>query len=167
MTKTFIKGALLAAVAFSATPALAANPESFTATAVIQKSIDITKTKDLDFGTVTMGATLSSETVTVGATSGSTASCGSVQLVCTGTSQPAAFDVSGVGTQTVNLTYTTVPTTLKNASNDTVAITLNKPSTVALTNGAGTFYVGGQITVLSTTKPGSYSADFDVTAAYQ
>ena len=167
-TKTFNKGALLAAVAFAATPALAANPETFTAKAVIQKPIDITKTSDLDFGTITMGSTLSSEVVTVAATSGATASCGSSQLVCTGTSQPAAFDVTGVGTQTVTLSYGTTPvTSLTNAANDTVSFSLDAPGSVDLTDGAGTFYVGGEITVADTTKPGSYSADIDVTASYQ
>ncbi len=167
MTKTFIKGALLAAVAFSATPALAANPETFTASAVIQKPIDITKKSDLNFGTVTMGATLVSEDVVVAASSGATAACGSAQLVCSGTSGPAGFDVTGVGSQTVSLSYGTAPTQLKTAANDTVAFQLNGPTTVALTSGAGSFNVGGKITVVAATKPGSYSANLDVTASYQ
>jgi hypothetical protein len=168
MTKTFIKGALVAAVAFAATPALAANPETFTATAVIQKPVDITKTADLNFGTVTMGATLTSEVVTVAATSGASAVCGSSQLACSGTSSSAAFNVTGVGSQTVSLSYNTTPVTqLKTVGGDTVAFSLNGPSTVALTSGAGSFNVGGQITVVAATKPGSYSANLDVTASYQ
>lgn len=165
MTKTFIKGALLAAVAFAATPALAANPEPFTATATIVKPIEITKADDLNFGTITMGSALVSSTVSVAASDGAISACGAA-LTCSGTSKPAKFDVVGFGNLTADLTYVG-PTQLTNASGDTVDFTLDGNDTVTLTNGAGTFYAGGTITVATATAPGVYTADFEVSADYQ
>ena len=165
MTKTFLKGALVATVAIAATPALA-NPANFNANATIVKPLVVTKVTDLDFGSTTMNPTLSSETVSVAAASGSSAVCGSVQLTCSGGGE-ASFTVAGVGTQTVDLDYGTPPTSLDDGTGNTVAFSLNAPGTVALTNGTGTFYVGGSITVVAATKPGSYTAPLTVTADYQ
>lgn len=165
MTKTFLKGALLATVAFAATPAFAANPETATATATIVKPLEITKASDLNFGTITMGSALVSSGVTVDAVSGAVAACGAA-LTCSGTSQPASFDVVGFGNLTADLTYT-APTELTNVDGDTVVFALDGDDTVTLTNGVGTFYAGGTITVLAATKPGVYSADFEVSADYQ
>lgn len=165
MTKTFLKGALVATVAIAATPALA-NPANFNANATIVKPLVVTKVTDLNFGSTTMNPTLSSETVSVAAASGSVAVCGSVQLTCSGGGE-ASFTVAGVGTQTVGLSYGTPPTTLSDGGTGTVAFALNAPASVALTDGAGTFYVGGTITVVAATKPGSYTAPLTVTANYQ
>jgi hypothetical protein len=169
MTKTFLKGALLAAVAVVATPALAANPESFTANATIVKPLEISKVANLNFGTITMGSALTSASVTVDKASGAQAVCGT-NLTCLATdSNPGEFDVAGVGTQTVSLSYGTAPTKLKLTSDatKTVDFTLDAPGSVNLVDGDGTFFVGGSITVASTTVPGTYSADLTVTASYQ
>lgn len=166
MTKTFLKGALVAAVAITATPALA-NPATATATANIVKPLEITKDDDLNFGTITMGSTLTTSDVTVAASSGATAVCDGVMLVCTDPSNPASFDVAGVGDLVADLSYDTNPTELENVDGDTVPFTLDGATTVTLTNGVGRFYAGGTITVTSATKPGVYSADFEVSADYQ
>ena len=169
MTKTFIKGALVAAVAFAATPAMAA-PTDFTAKAVIIKPLTISKNSDLTFGTTTMNPTLTSATVSVAQASGSAAVCSdTVMLTCSGGGE-ASFTVNGVGTQSVNLDFGTVPTQLDNddGSGAFVAFTADTPGTVALTDGVGTFYVGGTITVdKTTTTDGSYTANLTVTASFQ
>lgn len=168
MTKTFLKGALLAVAAVAATPA-AANPEQFTANATIVKPLEITKVDDLNFGTITMGSALVSSNVTMDPSDSSQAQCGA-NLTCLQTdSKPGKFTVAGVGTQTVDLDYGTPPSTLDlvGGTTETVAFTLDAPSSVGLTDGDGTFYVGGSITVASTTAPGTYQGDLEVTASYQ
>lgn len=170
MTKTFLKGALLAAVAAVATPAMAANPETFSAKAHIDKSLEISKVSDLNFGVISMDSALSSADVTVDKAASAVAVCGTNLTCQSGTSNPGEFTVAGVGTQTVDLDYgTSIPTTLTNTADatKTVAFVLDGASSVDLTDGAGTFYVGGKITVASSTAPGDYSADLEVTASYQ
>lgn len=166
MTKTFIKGALVAAVAFAATPAFAA-PTPFTAKAVIVKPLTITKNTDLDFGTTTMNPTLTSATVSVAKAASSAAVCSDlVMLTCSGGGE-ASFTVNGVGSQNVDLDFGTPPTSLDDGLGHSVTFAVDTPSTVALTNGVGTFYVGGTITVASTTVDGTYTGDLEVTASYQ
>ena len=164
MTKTFLKAALVAAVAGGLTAPAYAEP--FTATANIVKPLTIAKDTDLDFGTITMGSALTSANVDVANSAAAVAVCGT-ELVCSGTSNPASFTLAGVGTQSVSLTYT-APTTLANSgdSTKTVPFSHNGAGSIGLTDGAATLYVGGQITVASSTVPGVYSGDLTVTASY-
>lgn len=168
MTKTFVKGALFAAAAtlVAATPASAA-PEPFQAKANIVKPLTIQKVTDLNFGTITMEPALTSANVVVSAASGATAVC-DTNLTCdtASTSGPASFTIGGVGSQVVSLNYGTVPTVLKSGTN-TVAFTKDGQSSITLSAGAATLYVGGTITVTDSTKPGAYSADLEVSASYQ
>ena len=166
MTKTFLKGALVAAVAVAATPAFAA-PTPFTATAVIQKPLAVTKVTDLDFGTTTMNPTLTSATVSVAQAASSAAVCSdNTMLTCSGGGE-ASFTVAGVGTQTVDLAFVP-PATLDDGAGNSVTFTLDAPNTVDLTDGVGTFYVGGSILVsAATTQDGTYTGDLTVTASYQ
>ena len=171
MTKFLNRAALAATVATGlfAVPALAApaDTESFTAKAVIVKPVTMTNLTDLDFGTVTMNPTLTSETVTV-SDAGGVAVCGSAQLTCSG-GAPADFTLTGgVAGQTISISYDTPPTVLTHSNlTDTVAFSLDAVEDVLLdANGAGVFSVGGQITVVSATVDGAYSANVDVVANY-
>lgn len=181
--KTLIKAALAATVATGlfASPALAAVPAPtqpvtatapFTAKATIVKPLTLTNTAPLDFGTITMGAALTSSDVVVGRSGGATSSCGT-NLSCT-TGSPATFKVTGVAGQQLNITLSNVPGGLLNAADNSksVAFSPDPDTTVTLGStptdlGVGTFDIGGKITVLASTVDGDYSNTVDVTVAYQ
>ncbi len=172
MTNLLTKAALAATVATGlfAAPAMAApaDTETFTARAVIVKPVTMTNGTDLDFGTTTMNPSLTSATVTVADSTGSVAVCSSAQLTCSG-GAPAAFTLTGgVAGQTITISYDTPPTVLTHTDLvSTVAFSLDAVEDVLLnSSGAGSFNVGGTITVVAATVDGSYSADVDVVANY-
>lgn len=167
MTKTLFKAALAATAATGlfASPAMAADTETFTATARIVSPLTLDKNADLDFGTITILPTLGAvgEDVSVGRVGGGANACGP-NLSCTAPT-PANFDVTGSINQGLDVTITP-PTTLDFGAN-TVAFTLDAPSTVTLdATGAVVFEVGGTIRVLPSTVDGTYSAMMDVTVEY-
>ena len=170
--KTLIKAALAATVATGlfASPVLAANTATapFTAKAKILKPLTLTKVSDLDFGTITMGAALTSSNVVAGRTGGPVSSCGT-NLTCTAPTA-AVFNVTGVALQQLNVALSNVPATLVNTADATksVAFSANPDATVTLDNlGAGSFDIGGSITVLAATADGTYNGTVDVTVSYQ
>jgi len=173
MTKFLTKAALAATVATGlfAAPAMAApaGNSSFKANAKIVKPVTMAKVTDLDFGTTVMNSSLTSATVTVGNATGSTAVCSSAQLTCSG-GFPASFNLtSGVGGQTIQISFPGAPVTLDHASivGASVPFSVAAVSDVLLNaSGAGSFNVGGQITVSSSTADGLYSATVNVEANY-
>ena len=169
--KTMIKAALVATVATGlfASPAFAAPSSAnvdFTAKAKIIKGVTIVKNFDLDFGTITMLSTLTSQTVTVG--QNNSQSCGGTSLSCSFPTQAAAtFTVTGVPTQLLDITLSG-PAVLTNAALDTVAFRPDAPATITVgSGGTVNFGIGGAIDVVSATKDGDYSAVVNVTATYQ
>jgi hypothetical protein len=171
--KTMIKAALAATVATGlfASPALAASAGTgkFNANAKIVKPVTLTKGVDLDFGTTTMLAALTTATVTVADTTGAVAVCSdTTMLSCTG-GTPATFTLSsGVGSQTVQISYVTPPTKLTLVGGtSTVDFALDGVEDVKLDSaGAGSFKVGGTITVKDTTVDGAYTAVVNIVANY-
>jgi Domain of unknown function (DUF4402) len=170
--KTLIKAALAATVATGlfASPALAANTATapFTAKAKILKPLTLTKAADLDFGTITMGAALTSSNVVVGRSGGAATACGA-NLTCSAPTA-AVFNATGVALQQLNVTLTNVPATLVNTVDSTksVAFSVDPDATVSLDAlGAGSFDIGGSITVLASTPDGQYNGTVDVTVSYQ
>ena len=172
MTKFLTKAALAATVATGllATPAMAADTETFTARARIVSPLTLTKNTDLNFGTITMLPGLTSSTVVVaraGAGGGTTA-CGA-NLQCTA---PTAASFSVTGSIGQGLTVTTSPlSVLTSGAGDTVGFAINAPTAVTLAPagvGAGTvsFEIGGTLTVLAATVDGTYTGDVDVTVEY-
>ncbi len=171
MTKFLTKAALAATVVLLATPALAAPAgiSEFDARATIVKPVTLTKVTDLDFGTTTMNPTLTSATVTVGDVTGNTAVCSSTQLTCSG-GFPASFTLSsGVQGQTVQISFDNPPATLLHTTlvGQSVPFSLDAVEDVLLdATGAGSFNVGGTITVASTTADGDYMATVNIVANY-
>jgi len=169
--KTMFKAALAATVATGlfASPALAANSATapFTAKAKIVKPLTLTKATDLDFGTITMGAALSSSDVVVGRSGGTaTTSCGT-NLTCSAPTA-ASFNVTGVALQTLNVTLGAVTPLVNTLDNTkTVSFSADPDTTVSLdAAGAGSFDIGGKITVLAATADGDYTGTVNVTVAY-
>jgi hypothetical protein len=172
--KTLFKAAVAATVATGlfAAPAFAASAgtSSFKANAVIVKPVTMTKVTNLNFGTTTMNPTLVSATVTVGDATSDVAVCSSTQLTCSG-GFPASFNLtSGVAGQTVQISFDAPPTVLTHTldPSKTVDFALNNPVEAITLNssGAGSFNVGGEITVVAATADGTYSAVVNVVANY-
>ena len=170
--KTLIKAALAATVATGlfASPALAANSATapFTAKAKIVKPLTLEKASDLDFGTITMGAGLTSSNVVVGRTGGATTSCGA-NLTCTAP-VAASFNVTGVALQQLSVTLSNVPATLVHTIDNTKNVSFSVDPDTSLTlngSGLGSFDIGGSITVVAATADGDYDGNIDVTVSYQ
>lgn len=171
--KTLIKAAVAATVATGlfASPAFAASAgtSSFVSKAKIVKPVTLTKGDDLDFGTTTMLSALTSATVTVADTAGSTAVCSDATMLSCSGGKPASFTLSsGVGGQTVAISYDTPPTKLTLVGGTaTVPFALDAIENVVLNaSGAGSFNVGGTITVGAATVDGSYQATVNIVANY-
>lgn len=171
MTKTLFKAAL-AATGLFASPALAAPAatSTFNANAVIIKPVTMTKVTDLDFGTTTMNPSLTTATVTVGATTGDVAVCSdTVMLSCSG-GFPASFNLTaGVGGQTVQISFPGAPTQLDHATIAGAFVPFSVASVanvVLAADGTGSFNIGGQITIDAGTDDGAYDAVINVEANY-
>jgi Domain of unknown function (DUF4402) len=111
------------------------------AKAVILAPISITKTADLDFGTIAVNA---GDTVTI-ANSADTASCGATagNLICSGTTSRAKFNVAGVANASVAVTADGTVTLTRSGGTETMSVNLTTPSALATlsSTGAGTFNV--------------------------
>ncbi len=155
----------LAAASF-ATSAQAATTATGTATAEVLSSLTVTATADLQFGQI---AANTGGSVTVNADSSVSKTGG---LISTGSRAPAAFDVVGspnamvivsLPTASVNLTRVSGTETMQLGSFNTDpngAFQLD-------TAGAGSFNVGGTLTVGANQVAGTYTGTFQVSVEYQ
>lgn len=160
-------GAAAAALMAFATPAGAATVNA-QAKAKVVKPLALKAVQDLDLGTVVLGpGTWSGATVTL--SSDGILAC-SANLTCSGATQVAIYNVSGSKSQTVIINAPDVTLVSQTDSSQTLALIVDAPATVTLTNSGarGTdFPLGGSISVDSTTADGEYVGTFEVTAEYQ
>lgn len=169
MKKALIFAGAVTALALTSAPASAAPvpaTTNATATARIYTPLTLTSVRDLDLGTIVLGA--GAYTDTVGINRAGTFTCGA-NVTCSGTTQTAQYTATGTMNQTLTVI---VPPTL-NLVNQTqvssdLVLTVDAPATVVL-DGAGTvtFDIGGSIDVSDTTLDGVYQGTFDVQADYQ
>jgi Domain of unknown function (DUF4402) len=155
----------LAAASF-ATSAQAATTATGTATAEVLSSLTVTAVDDLQFGQI---AANTGGTVTVNANSTVASSGG---LVSTGTRTPASFDVLGTPSASVIVSLPTAAVNLTRVSGtETMSLggfNTNPNSSFQLdVAGAGSFTVGGTLTVGSNQVPGNYVGTFQVSVEYQ
>ncbi len=158
-------------IAGSVTAAAPAHAASNVATvqASVVKPLILTWLQNLDLGSVTLGpGTWSNATLGISRTGAFT--CTNANLICTGVTQAASYNVSGTNNRTVLISAPNV--TLVNQGDPTKTLTLvvDNPGSVVLTNSGppGTdFSIGGSITLSSTTASGTYSGTFNVTVDYQ
>jgi hypothetical protein len=169
MTK-FVRLAALAAVAtIVATPALAA-PVSASPTASanvkILKPLLLKGLRNLDFGTIVVGAVVGTDTVSI--TQAGVLTCGSGgQLTCSGAPQSGQYNVQGTNNQVV--TITTAASVLTGPSG-TLNFTPNAPANLTLTSSGvpgDNFNVGGSIGLTAATPEGQYTGVMNVTVDYQ
>ena len=132
------------------------------------KPLVISKLQDLDLGTVTLGpGTWSGATVSL--SQGGVLGCSNANVVCSGATIAAQYNVQGSNQQTVHISAPNV--TLVNQSDSTQTLTLvtDAPATVLLTNSGApgvNFSIGGSVTLDSTTAAGTYVGTFNVTVDY-
>jgi hypothetical protein len=171
MTKFVRLAALAAAATLVATPALAApvaaSPKAKAAARIV-RPLTLTALRDLDFGTIVVGAIPGTQTVSVSQAGALT--CGASGLTCSGTVQSAQYNVTGTNNMVVNVSA--VASNLVNTTSgggELLVFTPNAPATVTLTNSGApgnNFNVGGSIQIATTTVDGLYSGDIDVTVDY-
>lgn len=172
----FYLAAIAATTAFAA-PAFAA-PVSVTATAeargLVLQPLTLTKSDDLDFGTV-LASTVFGQ-VTINADTGNRTSSGGVTQVASNAGQRALFTGAGTAGQLVTLTLSPPTSNLlvsTTNSADTIlvsALVLDNGNANSLTIGlGGTFQVGvgGTFDIAANQPNGFYKADFNLTADYQ
>lgn len=174
MTKLLRNTCLAASVVASAlvaTPAVAAPVGAATpatARARIVRPLLLTATRNLDFGTITLG-TVAAGGEAVSMNQAGVVTCGSGGLTCSGTPVSASYNVQGTNNQVVVITAVASPLTNAN-DGTTLSFSPNAPASVTLTNSGapGTnFNVGGSITIVPATTDGVYSGNINVTVDYQ
>ena len=154
------------AAASFASSAQAATSATGTATAEVLSTLTVTNTADLRFGQI---AANTGGTVSVGADLSVSSTGG---LISTGTRAPATFDVTGspnamvivsLPTSAVNLTRVSGTETMSLDNFNT-----NPNGAFQLdSTGAGSFAVGGTLTVASGQVAGTYEGTFSVSVEYQ
>jgi spore coat protein U-like protein len=132
------------------------------------KPLVITKLQDLDFGTVTLGpGTWSNASVSL--SQSGTLSCANANVVCSGATMVAQYNVQGSNQQTVYISAPNVTLVNQSDSSKTLTLVTNAPATVFLTNSGApgiNFSIGGSVNVSSTTPAGTYVGTFNVTVNY-
>jgi Mat/Ecp fimbriae major subunit len=163
--------ATVAALAVTATEAAAA-PVSATANATararILRPLTLTSTQNFDLGIIVL-AGAGAYTATVGLDRAGTFNCdsNSGNVACSGTPVRAIYNVTG--TQGQNVTIASGPVSMTNGT-DTLTLTPDHNTTVTLANSGApgsNFFVGGSLSIPSTTSDGVYTGTFALTADYQ
>jgi hypothetical protein len=132
------------------------------------KPLVITKLQDLDFGTVTLGPG-SWSNATVSLSQSGALSCGNANVICSGATMVAQYNVQGSNQQTVYISAPNVTMVNQSDSSKTITLVTNAPATVFLTNSGApgiNFSIGGSVSVSSTTPAGTYVGTFNVTVNY-
>ncbi len=157
-----VLAALLAASASTA-PAIAAQVTAVTSVNVV-KPVALSKLQDMNFGTLTFAGFSGSRSIVLSRLGAITCAA---DIVCSGSSQQARFNVTGTNRLTVLLTYS--GGTLSNGT-DSIPFAADGPASITLTSSGspGTdFDIGGSLTISPALVGGVYSGTMTVTADYQ
>lgn len=162
--KTIIKALMVAgvaAIAMGGTAAYAATA-SATAKAKILKQVTVTKSSDLEFGTVVT----STGPATVLISTAGTRTCGA-GLVCSGTTAAAAFGIGGTTGQTVTISAPATVNLTSGAASMTATLLASAATRTLSGTAADQFSVGGSLAVGANQADGDYTGSFNVTVDYQ
>jgi hypothetical protein len=155
----------LFALAFAA-PAPAATITAVT-TAKVVKPLVLNRLQDLDLGTVMLGSgTFTGATLSL--SRGGVRTC-PAQLICSGATQVAAYNVAGTNNTTVRVSTPNVLLVNQADASKTLTLNVDGPTSVVLTSSGPpgvNFQLGGSIKLDSTTAPGVYQGTFNVTVDY-
>lgn len=162
-----------AALAALATPVSAQNAASATASAstTILQPLTISKTADLNFGTIVKPTATGTSTITVSSTGSRTITGSNAVAANTAGVSSAAFLVRGEGGQQFGIT---VPASFKMTSGtSTLTVTTSNPvgATGVLSGSVGSqgtlaLGIGGTLKITKATVSGAYSGTFKVTVVY-
>jgi hypothetical protein len=139
-----------------------------TATVNVQKPLQLTALRDMQFGTVLVGTFTGTQNVTI-ATSGRTCGSGS-GLTCSGAFSTAQYRLIGTNNQIALISSPTPTVTLSNGAGGTLALTLSFPASLSIDNSGNPgrlFEVGGTLGFTSTMPDGIYTGTIDIQVAYQ
>ena len=139
-----------------------------TATVKVQKPLQLTALRDLQFGTVLLGTFTGTQNVVI-SSSGRTCGTGS-GLTCSGVFTTAQFRLVGSNNQVALVSSPTPTVMLSNGAGATLALTLSYPSSVTIDNSGNPgriFEVGGSLPFTSTMADGVYTGTIDIQVAYQ
>lgn len=132
------------------------------------KPLVISKLQDLDLGTVTLGPGVWSN-ATLSLSQTDVLSCSSSNVVCSGATTVAQYNVQGSNQQTVRISAPNVTLTNQSDSSQSLTLVTDAPTTVYLTNSGApgvNFSIGGSVAIASTTAAGTYVGTFNVTVDY-
>jgi hypothetical protein len=132
------------------------------------KPLLLTKLQDLDLGTVTLGPGVWSN-ATIALSQAGALSCASANLVCSGATLVARYNVQGSNQQPVRISAPNVTMVNQSDSTQTLTLVTDAPASVLLTNSGFpgvNFSIGGSVTLNSSTSGGTYVGTFNVTVDY-
>lgn len=159
--------ATLACISSTSAPVRAATAVA-AVTATNLKPLVITKLQDLNLGTATLGpGTWSNATISI--SQAAVLSCANANVVCSGATTVAQYNVQGSNQQTVRISAPNVTMVNQSDSTKTLTLTTDAPATLLLTNSGYpgvNFSIGGSVTISSTTSAGTYVGTFNVTVDY-
>jgi hypothetical protein len=159
--------AALACAASAAAPARAATQTAAVSASPI-KPLTLTRLQDLDLGTVTLGPGAWSN-ATLSLSQAGALSCANANIVCTGATSVAQYNVQGSNKQTVFISAPNVTMVNQSDSSQRLTLVTDAPRSVVLTSSGipgVNFSIGGSVTVTSTTAAGTYVGTFNVTIDY-
>jgi hypothetical protein len=148
-------------------PAFAAT-QSVQVNANIVKPLVLTRLQDLNLGTVTLGPGVWNN-ATISISQAGVLSCANANLICTGATQAAQYNVQGTNKQVVTISAPNVTLVNQNDPTQTLTLVTDAPSSVMLTSSGipgVNFSIGGAVTLNSATAAGTYVGTFNVTVDY-
>lgn len=152
----------------AAAPAHAANNQTVTVSASIVKPLTLAWVQSLDLGTIVLGnGTWSGATVGISRTG--IFSCVNANVICSGATAVAKYNVIGTNNQVVRITAPNVTLVNQSDPTKTLTLTVDNPGSLTLTNSGNPgvdFSLGGSISLSSTTPGGVYAGIFNVTVDY-
>lgn len=137
-------------------------------TASSSKPLVLTKLQDLDMGLVTLGPGVWSN-ATISLSQAGALSCANTNIVCSGATVVARYNIQGSNQQTVRVSAPNVTLVNQSDPTQTLTLTTDAPATIMLTNSGAPgidFTIGGSVTLSSTTQAGLYVGTFNVTVDY-
>jgi hypothetical protein len=132
------------------------------------KPLVISKLQDLDLGTITLGPGVWSN-ASISLSQAGALSCANANLVCSGATMVATYNVQGSNKQTVRVSAPNVTMINQSDSSQTLTLVTDAPATLLLTSSGipgNDFSIGGSVTLNSTTAAGTYVGTFNVTVDY-
>lgn len=151
----------------AAAPALAES-KVVTISASVTKPLALSWVQNLDLGSVALGPGTWSGAV-IGISRTGTFTCANANVVCSGLTQVAQYQVTGSNNQVARISAPNVTLVNQSDPTRTLLLTVDNPGTVALPNSGqpgAIFSLGGSLSLSSETLSGLYSGTFNVTVDY-